>query len=78
MDAVIFLLDPYFMKYLNAFQDGVWLGARLLESGSFGWVDGSKANFTKWKFGQPDRQKDDGCVVSAFEPVRPIDSLSFC
>uniref|UniRef100_A0A914VBT3 C-type lectin domain-containing protein n=1 Tax=Plectus sambesii TaxID=2011161 RepID=A0A914VBT3_9BILA len=64
------LRDPRISNTQLQLDNGVWLGAKLMDRGSFAWADGSEANFTKWKFGQPDRQSEDECIVSAFEPLQ--------
>jgi hypothetical protein len=37
--------------------------------GQYQWMDNSRLDYTNWKFGQPDMQPGEMCVMSEYEPV---------
>lgn len=52
---------------------GVWIGMRSGSGrGRLAWVDGSRTDYTNWRFGQPDGAAGGGsaCVVSEYEPLQ--------
>ena len=61
-----FLADGKF--HLNQFGHNNWIGlSDLAKDGVYRWTDGSRANFTMWRRGQPDRWRNEEYCVHMFD-----------